>query len=59
MKKRFWISLLFLTFSLHANASEMELDHEKIPSDHDSVLRGAEHAVHSFTTCSAPRNTES
>ena len=51
MKKRFWISLLFLTFSLHANASEMELDHEKIPSDHDSVLRGAEHVVNECTAC--------
>ena len=59
MKKRFWISLLFLTFSLHANAAEMELDHEKIPSDHDSVLRGAEQVVNECTACSAPRNTES
>lgn len=53
MKMRFLLALLFFTFSFVANASEVELDLEKIPSDPDSVLRGAEHVVNNCVSCHA------
>ena len=45
------LSLLFLTFSTGAYSSEIELDHDPIPADHASVLRGAEHVVNECTSC--------
>lgn len=53
MKKRLMLTLLFLTFSFVANASEVELDLEKIPSDRASILRGAEHVVNNCVSCHA------
>jgi ubiquinol-cytochrome c reductase cytochrome c1 subunit len=42
MKKHFLLPLLLCMFSSFAVANEAELDHEKIPTDKASVLRGAE-----------------
>jgi ubiquinol-cytochrome c reductase cytochrome c1 subunit len=53
MKTRLMLALLFVTFSLVANASEVQLDLEKIPSDRASVLRGAEHVVNNCVSCHA------
>jgi ubiquinol-cytochrome c reductase cytochrome c1 subunit len=51
MKKHFLLPLLLCMFSsLAVASSEVELDHEKIPSDRASVLRGAEQTV---TVCGA------
>ena len=51
MKKHFLLPLLLSMFSSFAVASsEVELDHEKIPTDRASVLRGAEQTV---TVCGA------
>ncbi len=51
MNKRLILPLLLLTFSVVANASEVELNMEKIPTDRASVLRGAEHVEHSCIAC--------
>jgi len=51
MKKRLMLTLLLISSSFAANANEVELDHEKIPSDRASVLRGAEHVVNSCISC--------
>ena len=48
---RFLLSLLFFTCSLGAQASEIELDHTPIPTDHDSVLHGAEHVINECISC--------
>lgn len=45
------LALLFLTFSFAVNANEIELDHEKIPNDQASILRGAEHVVNNCVSC--------
>lgn len=51
MKKHFLLPLLLCMFSsLAVASSEVELDHEKIPTDRASVLRGAEQTV---TVCGA------
>lgn len=50
MKKHFLLPLLLCMFSSVAVASEAELDQEKIPTDHASVLRGAEQVA---TVCGA------
>lgn len=50
MKKHFLLSLLLCMFSSFAVASEAELDHAAIPTDHASVLRGAEQVA---TVCGA------
>lgn len=50
MIKRLMLPLLF-TCSFVANASEVGLDLEKIPSDSASILRGAEHVVNSCVSC--------
>lgn len=42
MKKHFLLPMLLCMFSSFAIANEVELDHEKIPTDRASVLRGAE-----------------
>lgn len=42
MKKHFLLPLLLCMFSSFAVANEAELDHAAIPTDHASVLRGAE-----------------
>lgn len=47
------LALLFFTFSFVANASEVVLDLEKIPSDRASILRGAEHVVNNCVSCHA------
>lgn len=53
MKKRLMLTLLFFAFSFVANASEVVLDLEKIPSDRASILRGAEHVVNNCVSCHA------
>lgn len=50
MKKHFLLPLLLSMFSSFALANEAELDHEKIPTDRASVLRGAEQVA---TVCGA------
>lgn len=51
MKKHFLLPMLLCMFSsLAVASSEVELDHEKIPTDRASVLRGAEQTV---TVCGA------
>ena len=47
------LTLLFFAFSFVANASEVVLDLEKIPSDRASILRGAEHVVNNCVSCHA------
>ncbi len=42
MNKRFLLPLLLCMFSSFAAANEVELEQDKIPTDHASVLRGAE-----------------
>ena len=51
MKKRLMLTLLFLTISFAAKANEVELDHEKIPTDRASILRGADHVVNTCIAC--------
>lgn len=51
MKQRLMLALLFLTFSFAVNANEIELDHEKIPEDRASILRGAELVVNNCIAC--------
>jgi len=53
MKTRLIPALLFVTFSLVANASEVELDLEKIPTDRPSVLRGADQVINNCVSCHA------
>lgn len=53
MKTRLMLPLLFFTFTFAANASEVALDLEKIPSDRASVLRGAEQVINSCVSCHA------
>jgi len=45
------LTLLFLTISFAAKANEVELDHEKIPTDRASILRGADHVVNTCIAC--------
>lgn len=45
------LPLLFFTCSFVANASEVGLDLEKIPSDSASILRGAEHVMNTCVSC--------
>ena len=47
------LPLLFFTFTFAANASEVALDLEKIPSDRASVLRGAEQVINNCVSCHA------
>lgn len=47
------LPLLFFTFTFAANASEIALDLEKIPSDRASVLRGAEQVINNCVSCHA------
>lgn len=51
MNQRLMLTLLLLTLSCVANASEVELDMEKIPADSASILRGAEHVVNNCVSC--------
>jgi len=51
MKTRFLLPFLIFVFSFVANASEVELDLEKIPADRPSILRGAEHVVNNCVSC--------
>jgi len=53
MKKQLMLTLLFLTISISANASEIKLDKTEIPADPASVLRGAELVVNSCVSCHA------
>jgi ubiquinol-cytochrome c reductase cytochrome c1 subunit len=53
MKMRLMLPLLFLIISSVANAAEIQLDFEKIPSDRESVLRGAELVVNNCVSCHA------
>lgn len=53
MKTRLIPALLFVTFSLVARASEVELDLEKIPADRPSVLRGADLVINNCVSCHA------
>ena len=45
------LALLTLSFSAYASNAEIELDHEKIPTDSASILRGAEHVVNNCISC--------
>jgi ubiquinol-cytochrome c reductase cytochrome c1 subunit len=51
MNKRLMLTLLLLTLSCVANATEVELDMEKIPADSASILKGAEHVVNDCVSC--------
>ena len=53
MKTRLMLPLLFFTFTFVANASEVALDLEKIPTDRASVLRGAEQVINNCVSCHA------
>ena len=53
MNKRLILPLLLFTFSVVANASEVELSMEKIPADSASILRGAEHVMNGCVSCHA------
>ena len=53
MYKRLILPLLLFTFSVVANASEVELSMEKIPADSASILRGAEHVMNGCVSCHA------
>ncbi len=50
MNKRFLLPLLLSLFSSFALANEIELEHDPIPTDRASVLRGAEQVA---TVCSS------
>jgi len=53
MKKQLMLTLLFLTVSFAVNANETNLDQTIIPTDHASVLRGAELVVNTCVSCHA------
>jgi cytochrome c1 len=53
MKKQIMLTLALLTlsFSAYASNAEVKLDHEKIPTDSASILRGAELVVDTCRGC--------